>query len=82
MTDGEYTLAILMGLMVLYIGYLQLTLRHTREKLKIAQETARAPGSLSAEEAGKLRERIQVLERITVDKENSLSREIEGLRHA
>lgn len=57
-----------MGLMVLYIGYLQLTLRHTREKLKIAQETARAPGSLSAEEAGKLRERIQVLERITVDK--------------
>jgi hypothetical protein len=28
-----------------------------------------------------LRERLQVLERITVEKENSLEREIEALRH-
>lgn len=82
MTDGEYTLMILMVLMVLYIGYLQLTLRHTRDKLKTAQQSASVPGGLSSEEADKLRERVQVLERITVDKENSLSREIEELRHA
>lgn len=82
MTDGEYTLMILMGLMVLYIGYLQLTLRHTRKELKTARETPRTQSGLPVEEADKLRERIQVLERITVDKENSLSREIEGLRPA
>ena len=32
------------------------------------------------EEVKTLRERLQVLERITVDKENSLSREIDSLR--
>ena len=32
------------------------------------------------EEVGQLKERLKVLERITVDKENSLSREIELLR--
>lgn len=32
------------------------------------------------QEVGELKERIKVLERITVEKENSLSREIEQLR--
>jgi len=32
------------------------------------------------DEVSQLKERIKVLERITVDKENSLSREIESLR--
>lgn len=32
------------------------------------------------DEVGELRERLKVLERITVEKENSLSREIESLR--
>ena len=32
------------------------------------------------EEIGELKERIKVLERITVDKENSLARQIEELR--
>lgn len=32
------------------------------------------------EEVGELKERLKVLERITVDKENSLSRQIEQLR--
>jgi hypothetical protein len=32
------------------------------------------------QEVGELKERIKVLERIAVDKENSLSREIEDLR--
>ena len=32
-------------------------------------------------EMERLRERVAVLERITVDKENSLAREIDGLRH-
>lgn len=33
------------------------------------------------EEMLQLKERVKVLERITVEKENSLSREIEDLRH-
>ncbi|HEY1143788.1 MAG TPA: hypothetical protein VGE68_07110 [Sphingomicrobium sp.] len=33
------------------------------------------------EEVAELKERLKVLERITVDKENSLAREIEELRH-
>ena len=33
-------------------------------------------------QVGRLEERIAVLERITVEKENSLAREIEQLRHA
>ena len=32
------------------------------------------------DEVGELKERLKVLERITVEKENSLSREIESLR--
>jgi hypothetical protein len=32
------------------------------------------------DEVGRLRERLQVIERITVEKENSLEREIERLR--
>ena len=32
------------------------------------------------DEVGELKERLKVLERITVEKENSLSREIENLR--
>ena len=33
------------------------------------------------EEVGQLKERLQVIERITVEKENSLERGIEGLRN-
>lgn len=33
------------------------------------------------DEVGELKERIKVLERITIEKENSLSREIESLRN-
>jgi hypothetical protein len=33
------------------------------------------------EEVSQLKDRLQVLERITVEKENSLAREIEDLRH-
>ena len=39
-----------------------------------------AENSRLREEVGDLRERLKVLERITVDKENSLSREIDSLR--
>ncbi len=40
-----------------------------------------AEARLLRDEVRQLKERIQVLERITVEKENSLSREIEDLRN-
>jgi hypothetical protein len=49
------------------------------EQLMSAQD--KAENLRLREEVGELKERIKVLERIAVDKENSLSREIEDLRN-
>ena len=60
-----------------------------RQKMGISRRSARdfsdgptdAPETLRLrEEVGELKERIKVLERITVEKENSLAKEIESLR--
>lgn len=48
------------------------------EQLLSAQD--KAENMRLREEVGELKERIKVLERITVEKENSLSRQIEELR--
>jgi len=45
-----------------------------------AQERPNAEAARLTEEVRQLKERIQVLERITVDKENSLARQIDELR--
>ena len=45
-----------------------------------AEETDGGEAARLREEVKKLQERIHVLERITTDRENSLSREIEELR--
>jgi uncharacterized protein YlxW (UPF0749 family) len=49
--------------------------RHGRERPETAAENRRLQAEVSA-----LHQRIAVLERITVEKENSLEREIEQLR--
>jgi uncharacterized protein YlxW (UPF0749 family) len=43
-------------------------------------QPAQAENERLRDEVSQLKERLKVLERITVDKENSLSREIESLR--
>jgi uncharacterized protein YlxW (UPF0749 family) len=45
-----------------------------------AEDSDRGEAARLREEVKKLQERIHVLERITTDRENSLSREIEELR--
>ena len=50
-------------------------MRQMRGEPENSQETARL-----REEVTMLKERLQVLERITVEKENSLAKEIESLR--
>jgi uncharacterized protein YlxW (UPF0749 family) len=44
------------------------------------QVQAQAENARLRDEVSQLKERIKVLERITIEKENSLSREIESLR--
>ena len=51
------------------------SMRQMRGEPENSQETARL-----REEVTMLKERLQVLERITVEKENSLAKEIESLR--
>jgi hypothetical protein len=51
------------------------SLREMRGEPEDSQETLRL-----REEVKTLKDRLQVIERITVDKENSLAREIEALR--
>ena len=51
------------------------SMREMRGDPADSQETLRL-----REEVGELKERIKVLERITVEKENSLAKEIESLR--
>jgi len=43
-------------------------------------DNARTENQRLREEVGELKERLKVLERITVEKENSLAKEIESLR--
>ena len=52
---------------------------HKGEVLGNPEDSAEA--RLLRDEVRQLKERIQVLERITVEKENSLAREIEDLRN-
>jgi len=52
--------------------------RHRENGMDRAED--RAENLRLKEEVGELKERIKVLERITVEKENSLARQIEELR--
>ncbi len=79
---------------VAYAGYVRLvTVRRLRKKLDVLVDQAFARGPATAgpalagpaqetDEIRKIQERLKVLERIAVDKEASLSREIEELRTA
>ena len=54
--------------------------RHRRDGLEIETGAEQAENRALREEVKQLKERLAVLERITVEKENSLEREIEKLR--
>lgn len=80
MNPFEFVLAILLLTFVFSIvrhklGIPARSMRQMRGDPEDNQETLRL-----REEVGQLKERLKVLERITVEKENSLSKEIESLR--
>ena len=54
--------------------------RHHRRGLEDSDPAEQVENARLREEVAELKERIKVLERITVDKENSLARQIEELR--
>ena len=54
--------------------------RHGRRENVEVSAGERAENARLRDEVGELKERIKVLERITVEKENSLAKEIESLR--
>jgi cell division protein FtsB len=80
MNPFEFVLALLVLIFVFTIirhkmGIPLRSMRQMKGEPADTQETQRL-----REEVKALKERLQVLERITVDKENSLAKEIEGLR--
>ena len=75
MTDGLYSRLLLLALMTAAVIYLVAVNRSQR---KLLAERASEPAQDG--EVEQLRERVKVLERIAVDKEHSLVREIDGLR--
>jgi len=75
--EGRYITAIVIVLIVMIASVLRSKYKSERSRASIGDdpETQRL-----RDEVKVLRERLQVLERITVEKENSLEREIENLR--
>jgi hypothetical protein len=76
MNPGEIAVLIVAIVMIASIFKSRHRFRHLSEN----QPQERAENLRLREEVAELKERIKVLERITVEKENSLSREIEDLR--
>jgi uncharacterized protein YlxW (UPF0749 family) len=79
MNPFEFVLAML--LMVFAFSLLKTRMGHTRRETNDRMATRDDPEKRQLQdEVQQLKERVQVLERITVEKENSLARQIEELR--
>jgi len=80
MNHGEIT-AVLIVAIVMIASIIKARVRGPLRRRGLADDDqTRAENHRLRDEVGELKERLKVLERITVDKENSLSREIESLR--
>ena len=89
MSDDDYMMLVFLILaLVAWVARLHWTVRKMKRNLGNPAAVATAPRKAIAEpiapadpdEMASLRQRIAVLERITVEKENSLAQEIESLR--
>jgi hypothetical protein len=77
MHGGQFTAIIIVAIVMIASIFRNRARYHYRLQ---GGDTMNSENQRLRDEVGELRERIKVLERITVDKENSLSREIESLR--
>jgi hypothetical protein len=78
--DGGQITAIAIGAIVMLGSIIRAGLRGPRHPVVWDNPQGEAENRRLREELTQLQERLKVLERITVEKENSLSREIESLR--
>jgi len=81
MNHGEVT-AVLIVAIVMFASIVRAKLGYGRHRHRGAEISPadQAENLRLRDEVRELKERLKVLERITVDKENSLSKEIESLR--
>jgi hypothetical protein len=80
--DGGQVTAIIIVAIVMVASIFRARIRgpYRRSSLACDDGQAQQENQRLRDEVSQLKERLKVLERITVDKENSLSREIESLR--
>ena len=77
MINNPFEMVVLIVALVMFAGVMRARYGHRRRN----EEAAENPETLRLrEEVAQLKDRLAVLERITVEKENSLEREIERLR--
>ncbi len=79
MTGGQW-MAVLIVAMVMIASIIKSRHGHRRCAVGQGEPPERLENQRLREEVSELKERIKVLERITVEKENTLARQIEELR--
>jgi hypothetical protein len=78
--DGGQLTAIIIVAIVMIGSIMKAIFRGPRHPVVFTDSQAKAENQQLRSEVSELKERLKVLERITVDKENSLAKEIESLR--
>jgi hypothetical protein len=79
MDSGQITAVVIVA--IIMIGSIfKAIFRGPRHPVVFADSQAKVENQRLRDEVHELKERIKVLERITVEKENSLAKEIESLR--
>jgi hypothetical protein len=80
--DGGQITAIVIVAIVMIASIIKAGVRgsHRHMRSTSSDTPAQLENQRLREEVGELKERLKVIERITVEKENSLAREIESLR--
>ena len=73
-------MVVLIVAIVMFAGVLKARYNHRHRGLQGDDVAGSLENQRLREEVSELKERIKVLERITVEKENSLAKEIESLR--
>jgi uncharacterized protein YlxW (UPF0749 family) len=78
--DGGQITAIVIVAIVMVASIIRAGIRGPRHQVCFSNDEGEAENRRLQDEVSQLKERLKVLERIAVDKENSLAKEIESLR--
>jgi len=78
--DGGQITAIVIVAIVMIASIIRASMRGPRHPVIFNNDEGKVENQRLRDEVQQLKERLKVLERITVEKENSLAKEIESLR--